>query len=104
MKKLLLIIVIISLAFIAIKAYASGTPYVAIIDTERCFDCGACYEAQTIWVVDDSENGYPYWTQGEGAFAGLLYYNDPPGDHRDVIELELIPVCPAGVFTINWNN
>lgn len=55
-----------------------------------------------MWVVDDSENGYPYWVHGEGGFEGLLYYNNPTEDHKLVIKNELKSVCPCDVFITNW--
>lgn len=93
---------VITLALVVVKAYASGGTDIATIDAELCINCGACYEAQSIWVVEDSENGYPYWVHGEGGFGGLLYYNYPPEDHKNVIKDELMEVCPVGVFIKNW--
>jgi ferredoxin len=99
---LLISAIVITLALVAVKAYASSGTDIATIDTEVCINCRACYDEQTIWLVDDSENGYPYWVHGEGGFEGLLFYNNPPDDHKDVIENELMAVCPVGAFIINW--
>jgi len=102
LKILLIAAIVITLALVAVKAYASGGTDIATIDTVVCIDCGACYEAQTMWVVDDSENGYPYWVHGEGGFEGLLYYNNPTENHKLVIKNELKSVCPCDVFITNW--
>jgi ferredoxin-like protein FixX len=99
---LLISAIVITLALVAVQAYASSGTDIAAIDTEVCIDCGACYEAQTIWLVEDSENGYPYWVHGEGGFEGLLFYNNPTETHKQHIEEELMGVCPNNVFIINW--
>jgi dissimilatory sulfite reductase (desulfoviridin) alpha/beta subunit len=71
-----------------------------VIDTEKCTNCGVCYEVQTMWVVENSTNGYPYWVHGEGGFEGLLYYWYPTTDHIRVIQEDLIPNCPGAVFAL----
>jgi len=71
-----------------------------VIDTEKCTNCGVCYEEQSMWVVENSTNGYPYWVHGEGGFEGLLYYWYPTTDHIEVIQDYLIPNCPDDVFAL----
>ena len=102
-KIFLITAIVIPLALVAIKAYASGGVEVAIIDTEKCIDCQACYAAQSMWVVDDGgDNGYPHWVHAEGGFQGLLYYWYPTESHKDVIKIELMGACPVQVFSVNW--
>jgi hypothetical protein len=101
-KLFIITLIVIPLALVAIKAYASGGVEVAIIDTEECINCGACYAAQRMWVVDDPGDGYPHWVHAEGGFQGLLYYWSPTESHKEVIELDLIGACPMRVFSINW--
>lgn len=102
LKLLLITAIVIPIVLIAIKAYASGGVTSAIIDTEVCTECGVCYAVQSMWIVEDSTNGYPYWVHAEGGSMGLLYYWYPKQSHMDVIADELIPNCPSGVFIKSW--
>ena len=100
--KFLFFVITFSIFYIAIYAFASKGVEVAIIDTELCINCGECYDAQSMWVVENSGNGYPYWVHAEGGFEGLLYYYNPTESHKTVILEDIIPVCPANVFITDW--
>lgn len=107
MKKILLIIItLIPLASAAILAYSSGDTDVAMIDTEVCINCGACYlvAPEDLEIIAKSDEDHPYWVPENGSKdeIGILRYHNPTPEHKIIIKEDLVPICPMGVFVVNW--